>query len=79
MSETWVVNASPVIALARIGQLRFLEELASLLLLPEAVAAEILAGPDDDSARIAVLCPRPPPSLPTCEAPVSTSTTRWFV
>lgn len=55
MSETWVVNASPVIALARIGQLRLLEELASQLLLPEAVAAEILAGPDDDPARVAVL------------------------
>ncbi|HPD32236.1 MAG TPA: DUF3368 domain-containing protein [Phycisphaerae bacterium] len=55
MSETWVVNASPVIALARIGQLRLLEELASPLLLPEAVAAEILAGPDDDPARAAVL------------------------
>jgi predicted nucleic acid-binding protein len=32
-----------------------LEELASPLLLPEAVAAEILAGPDDDPARAAVL------------------------
>ena len=54
MSETWVVNASPVITLARIGQLRLLEELSELLLVPEAVATEILAGPDDDSARIAV-------------------------
>ncbi len=55
MSETWVVNASPVIALARIGQLRLLEKLAEPLLLPDAVATEILAGPDDDSARAAVL------------------------
>lgn len=55
MSETWVVNASPVIALARISQLRLLEGLAGSLLLPEAVATEILAGPEDDPARAAVL------------------------
>ncbi len=55
MSETWIVNASPVITLARIGQLRLLEELSEPILIPEAVATEILAGPDDDPARVVVI------------------------
>jgi predicted nucleic acid-binding protein len=54
VTDTLVVNASPVIALARIGQLRLLEALAHPLVLPEAVAAEILAGPLHDAARAAV-------------------------
>jgi predicted nucleic acid-binding protein len=48
------VNASPVIALAKAGYLRLLEELPAELLLPGAVAAEILAGPETDPARLAV-------------------------
>ena len=54
MSSTWVVNASPVIILAKIGQLHLLEALANPLLLPVAVAKELLAGPAEDSARAAV-------------------------
>lgn len=50
MNETWVVNASPVIALAKIGQLHLLEVLTDSLVLPEAVAQELLAGPADDPA-----------------------------
>jgi predicted nucleic acid-binding protein len=68
VSETWVVNASPVIALARIGQLHLLERLAQSLLLPDAVAAEIQSGPADDAARAAVLSGwgsrQSPPSIP---------------
>ena len=55
MSNTWVVNASPVIVLAKIGQLHLLERLANPLLLPDAVAEELLAGPADDPARAAVI------------------------
>jgi predicted nucleic acid-binding protein len=51
VAEVWIVNASPVITLAKIGQLRLLEELAAELVMPEAVAGEILAGPGDDPAR----------------------------
>ena len=54
MSDIWVVNASPVIALAKAGRLQLLQELCDELLLPEAVAAEILAGPPSDPARQAI-------------------------
>ena len=54
VSDVWVLNASPIIALAKIAQLWLLERLASELIIPEAVAAEILAGPTTDSARVAL-------------------------
>jgi predicted nucleic acid-binding protein len=54
VSDVWVVNASPVIVLAKAGYLRLLERLPSELLLPEPVAAEIRAGPKADPARQAV-------------------------
>ena len=54
MSDTWVVNASPVITLAKVGQLHLLHDLCKELLVPEAVVAEILAGPPADPARRAV-------------------------
>ena len=50
MHELWVANASPVIALVA-GHLELLSELSNQLILPEAVAAEILAGPPSDPAR----------------------------
>lgn len=51
MSERWVVNASPLILLAKVQQLRLLSQLAETFVVPEAVVAEILAGPVDDPAR----------------------------
>ncbi len=54
MSNTGVVNASPVIVLARVGQLRLLEALGSGPILPEAVVTEIMAGPPDDPDRVAL-------------------------
>ena len=54
MSDTWVVNASPVIALAKVDQLHLLHDLCEELLIPEAVVAEIRAGPPSDPARRAV-------------------------
>ena len=54
MSDIWVVNASPVIALAKVGQLHLLQDLCKELLVPEAVVAEILAGPPSAPARRAV-------------------------
>ncbi|MGD0652756.1 MAG: DUF3368 domain-containing protein [Thermoguttaceae bacterium] len=50
----WVVNASPVIALAKIDRLHLLHDLCWKLLIPEAVVAEILAGPAIDPARQAL-------------------------
>lgn len=54
MPETWVINASPMIVLAKIGQLTLIDALCGSVLLPEAVAKELLAGPTDDPARLAV-------------------------
>lgn len=54
MSERWIVNASPVIVLAKAGYLNLLTDLAAEVLLPETVATEILSGSADDPARQAV-------------------------
>ncbi len=68
MAETWVVNASPVIVLAKIGRLDLLAAPGRTLLIPDAVAREILAGPSDDAARLALargeLCDRPSIAVP---------------
>jgi len=47
----WVLNASPVICLARAGYERLLIDIPENSLIPEAVAEEIQAGPQDDPAR----------------------------
>ena len=54
MRDIWVVNASPVITLGKAGHLALLMEIADEILLPEAVVAELLAGPAADPARQAV-------------------------
>lgn len=51
MGENWVLNASPLILLAHIDHLHLITTLAEVAVMPEAVAAEIRAGPDDDPAR----------------------------
>ena len=48
MNAKWVVNASPLILLAKVHRLGLLVELAQTLVIPESVAAEIKAGPDND-------------------------------
>jgi len=50
-SRKWVVNASPVILLGKIDQLELLEILCDTLVIPGAVADEILAGPHEDAAQ----------------------------
>ena len=52
MADIWIVDASPLIVLAKIGQARLLEKLANQLLIPEAVVTEVLDGPPEDPARI---------------------------
>ena len=54
MNEVWVVNASPVISLAKVGHLQLLEQLSGGVLLPVPVAMEIQSGPDSDPAWQAV-------------------------
>lgn len=67
MSDRWVVNASPVIALARAGFADWLGQLADEVVIPEAVVAEVLAGPPDPARELlsagritAVAVPAPP-------------------
>lgn len=69
MTETWIVNASPLIVLAKIGRLDLLKQLAVAILIPSAVRMEVLAGPPDDPARRALeanwgceLCVGSPPA-----------------
>lgn len=54
MPEQWVVNASPLILLARVGREDLLRDLPDRVVVPWAVAAEINAGPEDDPARHAL-------------------------
>ena len=51
MPERWVVNASPLIVLAKIEQQNLLTLLADELVVPQSVVNEINAGPADDPAR----------------------------
>ena len=52
MSRRWVVNASPIISLSRIGHVSLLELLCTELIIPKSVANEVTAGPDGDHARL---------------------------
>jgi hypothetical protein len=54
MSDRWVVNASPLIVFGKIGQLDLLTRLPKEIVVPQAVATEIVAGPENDAARLAV-------------------------
>ena len=51
MSERWVINASPIIVLAKIDSDWLITELADEIILPQAVVDEINAGPEGDPAR----------------------------
>lgn len=51
MAENWVLNASPLIVLARIGREDLILTQAEKIVVPRAVAKEIEAGPIDDQAR----------------------------
>ena len=51
MSRHWVVDASPVILLAKIGRSDLLPGCAEELLIPEVVADEVRTVPEEDPAR----------------------------
>jgi len=51
VTKRWVLNASPVIVLARIGYENLFFELAEQVVIPRAVVREIQAGPEMDPAR----------------------------
>lgn len=50
-SERWVVNASPLICLGKMGRLDWIGKLATEIVIPVGVANEIENGPNDDPAR----------------------------
>jgi len=54
MSDLWVVNASPLIVFGKIGQFDLLTRLPKEIVVPQTVANEILAGPENDAARLAI-------------------------
>jgi predicted nucleic acid-binding protein len=55
VNEAWVVNASPLILLSRIGRLDLIERLPPRILIPNAVIEEVRAGePKDPTAANAV-------------------------
>lgn len=53
-SDIWILNASPLIALAKIKALHLPDQLAPQVLVPEAVWQEVLRGPAEDPARKAL-------------------------
>ncbi len=54
MDRIRVVNASPLITLAKVGRLDLLSARDVRMVIPNAVAEEVLAGPQEDPARIAL-------------------------
>jgi predicted nucleic acid-binding protein len=48
MSRVWVVNASPLILLGKIGRVALLSELSDELIVPDVVAREIRAKPEGE-------------------------------
>ncbi len=55
MTERWILNASPLIALGRIGYAHLFSELSTVIAIPRAVADEIKAGSTDDPAYRALM------------------------
>ena len=54
MPDQWVVNASPLIVLGKIGQLALLSKIPQQIVVPAAVVTEVMAGPATDTARLAM-------------------------
>jgi predicted nucleic acid-binding protein len=51
VADRWILNASPLIVLARIGQEHLFQALADEVVVPRAVVEEVEAGPAEDPAR----------------------------
>lgn len=52
MPESWVINASPVILLAKVGLIQHVPRLVETLVVPQPVMTEILSFRDKDAAAI---------------------------
>lgn len=51
MSERWVINASPVILLAKAGVIELLPQLCAELVVPVGVVSEVASGQHSDAGR----------------------------
>jgi predicted nucleic acid-binding protein len=51
VARRWVVNASPLILLSKVGKLDLIDALASEVAIPAAVVDELEDGPGDDPSR----------------------------
>lgn len=71
MPECWTVNASPLIILSRIGRLDFLENLVPIILIPEAVIAEVGAGLNRDPTAATTLQWAKPRIVPNLALPTT--------
>ena len=49
--KKWVVNASPLIILAKVDQISLLKDLCEEMIIPFGVKKEIDEGPENDPAR----------------------------
>jgi predicted nucleic acid-binding protein len=52
VADRWVINASPLVLLAKAGILHFLPSLCDELVIPSGVVAEVQAGSTPDLARV---------------------------
>lgn len=68
--QTWVINASPLILLGKINQLELAEQLASRLIVPQAVFNEITTGKQDQYTHTTLNWARPY-TQPDVTVPVS--------
>ncbi len=75
MSRLWVVNASPLILLGKIGRVSLLGALADELVVPEAVAREI--GAKREGERILAEIASLPGARLGPEVPISPDLTAW--
>lgn len=51
MSRRWVINASPLIILAKVAHISLISEMCEEVIVPAGVAQEIDQGPENDPAR----------------------------
>lgn len=75
MSDVWVLNASPVILLGKIGRLDLLERLAAKVVMPDTVFLEIQAGIGEHQAVQSTADWAAPRR--TSDLPIPLSVERW--
>lgn len=74
--KPWIINASPLILLGKIGKLGVLPILAPAIRIPQAVSSEVMAGPDLDRAKIWITR-EGKPYIFTEDCPVSRDVVAW--